>query len=66
MRLQPVFDLLTPARGDVMFAPQRTAAALRRDRVRRGEETLCLAGLRKASTGLVDVREPLRLLLHEG
>jgi type II secretory ATPase GspE/PulE/Tfp pilus assembly ATPase PilB-like protein len=65
LRLQPVFDLLTPTRENALFASQGSAAVLRRDRVRRGEETLCLAGLRKAATGLVDVREPLRLLLHE-
>jgi len=65
MRLRPVFDLFAPAPGSEMFAPQASAASMRRDRVRRGEETLCLAGLRKAATGLVDVREPLRLLLHE-
>jgi len=28
-------------------------------------ETLVLAALRKSAEGLLDVREPLRLLLHE-
>ena len=65
LRLHPVFELLVASREDSLFVQQGSASSLRRDRVRRGEETLCLASLRKAAAGVVDVREPLRLLLHE-
>ncbi len=65
LRLQPVLEFL-PALPEVGPAMAHvSSAALRRDRVRKGERTLFLEGLRKAATGLVDVREPLRLLLHE-
>jgi len=63
--LRPVFELLeVPEAGD-LFRPGMTAAALRRSRAREGMETLVLAALRKSAEGLLDVREPLRLLLHE-
>jgi len=63
--LQPVFELLeVPAAGD-LFRPGMTAAALRQSRAREGMETLVLAALRKSAEGILDVREPLRLLLHE-
>jgi type IV pilus assembly protein PilB len=65
LRLHPVFELMAASPDDGLFERQASAAALRRERVRRGAETLGLAGLRKAAAGIVDVREPLRLLLHE-
>ena len=65
LRLQPVFEFLPASSEDGPAMPHESPAALRRDWVRKGEQTLFLAGLRKAAAGLVDVREPLRLLLHE-
>ncbi len=65
LRLQPVFEFLLASAQDGLFMPHISAATLRQDRARKGERTLFLAGLGKAAAGLVDVREPLRLLLHE-
>ncbi len=63
--LVPVFEFLPTSAGDALFRPGCRAALLRDDRLRAGESTLLKSALQKASTGLVDVREPLRLLLHE-
>ncbi|OLC55980.1 MAG: hypothetical protein AUH92_01060 [Acidobacteria bacterium 13_1_40CM_4_69_4] len=65
LQLTPVFEFLGAARESETFLPHWQAAALRRDSARQGRKTLFLAGLGKASVGIVDVREPLRLLLHE-
>jgi type IV pilus assembly protein PilB len=65
LRLQPVFELLQASAEDDLFLPHLSAGVLRQDRARQGQRTLFLAGLGKAAAGLVDVREPLRLLLHE-
>jgi len=65
LQLTPVLEFLGPGPAGEMFPSHPQGAALRRDSVRRGRNTLFLAGLAKASLGIVDVREPLRLLLHE-
>ena len=62
---QPVFEFLRPLPGEQLLRPDVPARALREDRARRGMETLFLAGLARAAAGIVDAREPLRLLLHE-
>ncbi len=65
LRLTPVCDAVDGGRILPMASAQGGAAALRRDSAAWGERTLFLAGLDKAAQGLVDVREPIRLLLHE-
>jgi len=62
---EPIFEFLGPLPGEELLLPDVPARALREDRARRGTETLFLAGLAKAAAGIVDAREPLRLLLHE-
>jgi hypothetical protein len=62
---EPVFEFLRPSPGDDLLLPDVSARARREDRARRGMGTLFLAGLAKAAAGIVDAREPLRLLLHE-
>jgi type IV pilus assembly protein PilB len=62
---QPVFEFLRPLPGEERFLPVSTARALREDRGGQGMKTLFQAGLAAAASGIVDVREPLRLLLHE-
>jgi type IV pilus assembly protein PilB len=63
--LEPVLELMTAAPGEALAPAGASARDLRERHAARGMETLFLAGLRKASAGIVDVREPLRLLLHE-
>lgn len=65
LQWQPVFEFLPPAPDGDLLMPQTTARARRADRARQGLPTLFLAGLAKAAAGIVDAREPLRLLLHE-
>ncbi len=65
LHLEPVFEFLAVSFEDGVFRPGVVAGALRRQREREGMTTLVQAALRKASAGVVDVREPLRLLLHE-
>ena len=62
---QPIFEFLRPTQGEELLRPDVTARALREDRARLGMETILLAGLARAAAGIVDAREPLRLLLHE-
>ena len=62
---QPVFEFLSASPAEDLFMPEVPARVRREDRARRGMETLFLAGLKKAAAGIVDAREPLRLLLHE-
>lgn len=62
---EPVFEFLRPSAGDDLFLPHLPARARREERARQGLDTLFLSGLGKAARGIVDVREPLRLLLHE-
>ena len=65
IRLEPVFEFV-PGTWLVLTgrAPAR-AAALRDLAAREGRRTLFHSGLRRAAAGIVDVKEPLRLLLHE-
>lgn len=63
--LLPVYEFLAAEPGERLFRPGTVAAALRAGRLRQGMKTLFVAGLEKAAAGLLDVREPLRLLLHE-
>ncbi len=63
--LLPVYEFLAAEPGERLFRPGTSAAALRAGRLRKGMKTLFVAGLEKAAAGLIDVREPLRLLLHE-
>lgn len=65
LSLQPVFEFLRPSPDGSLFRPGCRAPMLREDRLREGEGTLAMAALHKASVGQVDVREPLRLMLHE-
>jgi len=62
---EPVFEFLPALPNEDLFLPEAPARVRREDRARRGLETLFLAGLAKAAAGIVDAREPLRLLLHE-
>jgi len=63
--LLPVFEFLEADQGERLFRPGIAAATLRSGRLRLGMKTMFVAGLEKAAAGLLDVREPLRLLLHE-
>jgi len=63
---QPVYEFLSCLPPEDPFRPRRPARELRDDRATRGLKTLSLTGFARAATGIVDVREPLRLLLHEG
>jgi len=63
---QPVCEFLSCRPPEDPFQPRRPAREIRDDRAARGLNTLSLAGFARAASGLVDVREPLRLLLHEG
>jgi hypothetical protein len=65
LNLQPVFEFLRPLPDGSLFRRGCRAPVLREDRLRDGEATLVTAALHKASLGQVDVREPLRLMLHE-
>jgi len=65
LNLQPVFEFLRPSPDGSLFSPGCRAPVLRDDRLREGEPTLVMSALHKASLGQVDVREPLRLMLHE-
>ena len=62
---QPVFEFLPHGHQEDTFQPRRFARDLRNERAARGLRTLFLSGLASAASGIVDVREPLRLLLHE-
>jgi hypothetical protein len=57
--------MLPAGRAADRLQPGLQAASLREARAAEGAETLVGAALRKAAAGIVDVREPLRLLLHE-
>jgi type IV pilus assembly protein PilB len=63
--LEPVAELLPAPVGGLAAWSAAAAGELRRERAAAGLETLFLSGLRRALAGEVDVREPLRLLLHE-
>ena len=63
---QPVYEFLSCLAPEDPFEPRRPARELRDERATRGLHTLSLAGFARAASGMVDVREPLRLLLHEG
>ncbi len=63
--LEPVFEFLPLGRGEEFPRPGTSAALLREAFAGRGHPTLLGASLRMAARGVVDVREPLRLLLHE-
>jgi type IV pilus assembly protein PilB len=60
---EAVFEFLTASR--LFRSRTHDAQALREESVREGMQTLFEAGLLKASRGSVDVKEPLRFLLHE-
>ena len=63
LRLEPVFEFL-PAAAE-HYRPGASAARLRAECAARGMTTLFRAALRHAAAGLIDVREPLRILLHD-
>ena len=65
LNLEAVFEFLPVEKGDSTFHPTTTAAALREERFLGGTPTVFQAALRRASTSTLDVREPLRYLLHE-
>jgi len=65
LQLVPVFEFIGTGPEHGILPSPGGAAALRRESAWQGRTTLFRAGLKKASLGIVDVREPLRLLLHE-
>ena len=65
LRLGPVFEFLPVSPEDRSFRPGLAAGRLRERRAREGKVTLLHAALREAAAGAIDVKEPLRLLLHE-
>ncbi len=65
LRLGPVFEFLPVSPEDRSFRPGLAAGRLRERRAREGKVTLLHAALREAASGAIDVKEPLRLLLHE-
>ncbi len=65
IRLEPVFEFLPGTWLHLAGREPARAAALRAIAAREGRMTLFHAGLRRAADGTVDVKEPLRLLLHE-
>ncbi len=62
--LEPVFEYI-PGAIARSFQPMSDAAAMRDRCAQDGMTTLFHAGLQQAAAGAVDVREPLRLLLHD-
>ena len=62
---QPVFEFHPHRAEEDRFLAGLPARDRRAERAARGLGTLFLSGLAKAASGLVDVREPLRLLIHE-
>lgn len=62
--LEPVFEFL-PGPLARSFSLRVDAPSMRERCARDGMNTLFHAGLQQAAAGAVDVREPLRLLLHE-
>ena len=65
LNLETVCEFLPAEPGDSPFRAGREARALRQWHTNRGMRTLFQASLQKASDGVLDVREPLRFLLHE-
>ncbi|HKN46863.1 MAG TPA: hypothetical protein VJ144_02725 [Candidatus Polarisedimenticolia bacterium] len=65
VKLQPVFEFLPVAAGGQAIRPGIRARDLRESRARQGRPLIFQAALRRAAAGRIDVREPLRLLLHE-
>lgn len=65
IRLEPVFEFLPGAWLHLAGREPARAALLRGRAAREGRMTLFHAGLRRSAVGVVDVKEPLRLLLHE-
>ena len=61
----PVFEFHSCLPPEDPLQPRGRARELRDDRASRGLNTMFLAGLAKAASGIVDVREPLHLLFHE-
>jgi general secretion pathway protein E len=67
-RLEPVFEFLPVGTGEPFAADARhrsLSSVARAGRAAAGLSTLFRAALRRAAAGRLDVREPLRLLLHE-
>ncbi|HEU4402355.1 MAG TPA: hypothetical protein VFT43_09635, partial [Candidatus Polarisedimenticolia bacterium] len=64
-RLAPIYEFLPTGADDGLFRVGMSAAGLRERCARAGMVTLASAALSRAAEGSVDVRESLRLLLHE-
>ncbi len=64
-RLEPVFEFLPLLPGEIPLQSGGLAGVLRERRAVQGSPTLFQSALRRAAAGSLDVREPLRLLLHE-
>jgi hypothetical protein len=64
LELEPVYEFL-PGERILSFRPTLEAAAMRDLCAHEGMPTLFHAALQEAAVGRIDVREPLRLLLHE-
>jgi type II secretory ATPase GspE/PulE/Tfp pilus assembly ATPase PilB-like protein len=65
LRLEPVFEFLPASREADRLRPGVSAERLRVEQGARGRASLVRAALARAAAGLIDVREPLRVLLHE-
>ncbi len=65
LRLEPVFEFLPAGAFASPRRPGVSAGGMRRERAAGGRPMLFQNGLRRAAAGRIDVREPLRLLLHE-
>jgi type II secretory ATPase GspE/PulE/Tfp pilus assembly ATPase PilB-like protein len=63
--LVPAFEFIGSDGGETLFRPGLSPSTLRERHDRGGRMTLYQAAVHKAAAGLVDVREPLRFLLHE-
>jgi type II secretory ATPase GspE/PulE/Tfp pilus assembly ATPase PilB-like protein len=64
LELEPVYEFL-PGERILSFRPTVEAAAMRDLCALEGVPTMFHAALQEAAVGNIDVREPLRLLLHE-
>lgn len=65
VKLEPVFEFLPATWLHLAGREPARAGSLRSIAAREGRMTLFQAGLRRCAAGAVDVKEPLRLLLHE-
>lgn len=65
VKLEAVFEFLPVGAGGEPIPRGARARGLREAHAQMGRPDMFRAALRRAATGRIDVREPLRLLLHE-